>query len=146
MAEILKIGLAITDARRLLVVRKKGTVRYILPGGKPESGEDDLQALVREIDEELGCRLDRNTVAFLGCFSDLAAEMVNTTVTIRLYAAQLMETPHPRSEIEQIKWFSPDTDSDTLLAPSLQNKIVPFLCARGILAAADYCRSAILIN
>ena len=47
--EILKIGVAVTDADRLLLVRKKGTGSYILPGGKPEEGESDLQALKREV-------------------------------------------------------------------------------------------------
>jgi 8-oxo-dGTP pyrophosphatase MutT (NUDIX family) len=46
-SEILKVGLAVTDADRLLVVRKRGAPSYILPGGKPEQGEDDLQAFPR---------------------------------------------------------------------------------------------------
>jgi 8-oxo-dGTP diphosphatase len=129
--EILKIGLAVTDADRLLVVRKKGTVSYILPGGKPEDGESDQQALEREIDEELGCRLRWETFVFLGCFSDAAADMVNTNVTVRLYAAQLVGELCPKSEIENFKWFCPNSESDSILAPSLQNQIVPYLFARG---------------
>jgi 8-oxo-dGTP diphosphatase len=132
--EILKVGLAVTDMDRLLVVRKKGGSSYILPGGKPESGEDDLQALTREIEEELGCQLDLATIVFLGSFSDSAADMVNTTVTVRLYAAQLIGDPAPQSEIENLKWFCPDAESSSSLAPSLQNHIVPFLFAQGHLA------------
>jgi 8-oxo-dGTP diphosphatase len=41
----------------MLVVRKRGTAIFMKPGGKREPGEDDLTALAREIDEELGCRL-----------------------------------------------------------------------------------------
>jgi 8-oxo-dGTP diphosphatase len=40
--EIVKIGLAVTTDNRLLLVRKKGGESYILPGGKPEMGEDAL--------------------------------------------------------------------------------------------------------
>jgi 8-oxo-dGTP diphosphatase len=133
--EILKIGLAVTDAERLLVVRKKGSPSYILPGGKPEDGEDDIQALEREIDEELGCRLNSATIVFLGCFSDAAADMVNTTVTVRLYTGQLVGEPSPHSEIEKLKWFCPNAESRSVLAPSLQNHIVPFLLAEGRLTA-----------
>jgi 8-oxo-dGTP diphosphatase len=97
--EIVKIGLAVTDADRLLVVRKKGGSRYILPGGKPEPGESDLEALAREIEEELGCHLDSTTIVFLGSFSDAAADMENTTVTVRLYAAQLVVTSYLRAEL-----------------------------------------------
>jgi 8-oxo-dGTP diphosphatase len=132
--EILKVGLAVTDRGQLLVVRKKGTTSYILPGGKPENGEDDLQTLAREIEEELGCRLDPRTIAFLGCFSDSAADMHDTKVTVRLYAAELVGNPSPRSEIESVKWHCPSVDSDGSLAPSLQNQIVPFLCAQGRLS------------
>jgi 8-oxo-dGTP diphosphatase len=129
--EILKIGLAVTDADRLLVVQKKGGSLYILPGGKPEPGENDLEALAREIDEELGCRVDGGTIQFLGSFSDTAADLDNTTVTVRLYAARLLGEPMASSEIVKLKWFSAATDNIDSLAPSLQNKIVPFLLQTG---------------
>jgi 8-oxo-dGTP diphosphatase len=129
--EIVKIGLAVTDDNRLLLVRKKGGESYILPGGKPESGEDDLQALIREIEEELGCGIDLETFSYLGSFSDTAADLLNTRVTVRLYAARLIGSPSPQSEIEKLAWFRPDAESGLSLAPSLQNHIVPFLCSNG---------------
>lgn len=134
-SSILKIGLAVTKQDRLLVVRKKGGSCYILPGGKPEPGESDFEALSREIGEELGCRLNSGTVEFLGSFTDAAADSENATVTVRLYAAQLVGTPNPQSEIETLKWFSPSAHSANALAPSLRNHIVPFLFAQGRLAA-----------
>jgi 8-oxo-dGTP diphosphatase len=50
-----KVGLAVVSGDRLLVVRKRGTGTFILPGGKPEGSEGDLATLAREVDEELGC-------------------------------------------------------------------------------------------
>lgn len=131
--EIVKVGLAVTADNRLLLVRKKGGESYILPGGKPEFGEDDRQALLREIEEELGCGVDMSSIAFLGSFSDVAADLHNTIVTVRLYSAKLTGMPAPQSEIEQLRWFKPDSESDLTLAPSLQNQIVPFLCSHGCL-------------
>ncbi|MBD3249400.1 NUDIX domain-containing protein [Candidatus Woesearchaeota archaeon] len=45
------INAAIIQDDKLLLVRKRST--WILPGGKPEIGENDLECLCREIDEEL---------------------------------------------------------------------------------------------
>lgn len=132
--EILKIGLVVIDTDRLLLVRKKGTASYILPGGKPERGENDLQALAREIEEELGCAIDTRTAVFLGSFSDVAADLTDTRVTVRLYAAKLFGVPHPKSELENLEWFCPSLGRGLCLAPSLQNHIVPFLFSTGRLA------------
>jgi len=40
-------------AGRVLLVRKRGTTAFMQPGGKRDSGEDDVTALAREIDEEV---------------------------------------------------------------------------------------------
>jgi 8-oxo-dGTP diphosphatase len=129
--EIVKIGLAVTKDKKLLLVRKRGGTSYILPGGKPECGEDDLQALLREIDEELGCGLDLGSLSYLGSFSDVAADLQNTVVTVRLYSAELTGSPDPRAEIEHIAWLSPVAMETVTLAPSLLNSIVPFLSSSG---------------
>lgn len=125
--EITKIGLAVMDGDRVLLVKKRGSDFLILPGGKPEKNETDVQTLSRELDEELGCRLASNHLAFLGTFSDEAAGMPGVTVTIRLYAGSLVGTPIPHSEIESILWWTPTEYPNSELAPSLKNSILPFL-------------------
>jgi 8-oxo-dGTP diphosphatase len=127
--KILKIGLAVTDGKRVLLVRKRGGHRFILPGGKPEMGERDLETLQREIQEELGCAIESNTVEFLGSFTDIAADMTDVSVTVRLYKGQLIGRPSPRSEIETLMWVD-NCDDERALAPSLRNQILPFLFSR----------------
>ncbi len=112
---------------QLLVVRKRGTVSFILPGGKPEGREDDLEALQRELQEELGCHVVG--ARFEGAFTDKAADLVNTIVTVRLYAGNLRGKPRPASEIEEMAWVSLSAPSHLPLAPSLTNQILPHLCA-----------------
>src|SRR5437867_1486385 len=126
-AQITKIGLAVIDQDRLLLVRKRGSDFYILPGGKPESSETDTETLSREVEEELGCRIASDGLVFLGAFCDEAAGMPGVNVTIRLYAGALIGTPTPRSEIDEVLWWTRGKYQDPCLAPSLRNSILPFL-------------------
>jgi 8-oxo-dGTP diphosphatase len=125
--EITKIGLAVMDGDRVLLVKKRGSDFLILPGGKPEKSETDTQALSRELQEELGCHLVPDQLTFLGTFSDEAAGMPGVRVTIRLYAGSLVGTPIPHAEIESIVWWTPAEQHSSALAPSLKNSILPFL-------------------
>lgn len=124
---IVKIGLAVTEGSQVLLVRKRGGSVFILPGGKPEGAEDDLATLSREIQEELGCGLATTTVEFLGSFTDIAADAIQTEVTIKLYRGSLLGMPTPSSEIETLRWVS--SADDCCVAPSLRNQILPFLFA-----------------
>jgi 8-oxo-dGTP diphosphatase len=126
--EILKIGLAVIEGDRLLLVKKRNSDFYILPGGKPEQGENDIETLSREIDEELGCGIAAERLRFLGTFSDEVAGVPNARVTIRLYAGALVGTPSPRSEIDSLRWWKRTEYKEQTLAPSLRNSILPFLC------------------
>lgn len=130
--QITKIGLAVISGDRLLLVRKRGSDFYILPGGKPERGESDAQTLSREIEEELGCGVASDRLAFLGAFCDEAAGMPGVKVTVRLYAGTLIGTPSPRAEIDTVLWWTRTQYQDSCLAPSLRNSILPFLCQRGV--------------
>jgi 8-oxo-dGTP pyrophosphatase MutT (NUDIX family) len=127
--QILKIGLAVKDGNKVLLLKKHGGSRYILPGGKPEKDEGDLETLNREIWEELGCALNAKSVEFLGSFTDVAADMTGVTVTVRLYKGELIGKPSPKSEIEVLRWLG-DREEESSLAPSLRNQILPFLFSR----------------
>jgi 8-oxo-dGTP diphosphatase len=132
--EIVKIGLAVIDGQQLLIVRESGEDIFILPGGRPEGAEDDFSTLQREIREELGCEISRSGFRYLGSFSDQAANDPTKFVTVKLYEGKLSGAVRPHSEIEEVRWFSPGEDDVKLLAPSIRNKILPFLIDRGLLA------------
>lgn len=126
--EITKVGLATVKGGRLLVVRKRGKPSFILPGGKPEAGEDELSALVRELNEELGCSLACS--AYEGRFADAAADLPNTDVVVVLYSGLLDGTPAPRAEIEEMAWVDVVSPGMLRLAPSITNLILPYLRGR----------------
>lgn len=65
---------------RLLTVRKKGAVRFMLPGGKPEPGEDRRRTALRESLEELSVELRPDDLVELGVFRADAANEVGHLV------------------------------------------------------------------
>tara|TARA_R110000850_G_scaffold169103_2_gene294196 strand:- start:156 stop:605 length:450 start_codon:yes stop_codon:yes gene_type:complete len=119
-----KVGLAVEQDGRLLVARKSGSDIFILPGGKPEAQESDLQTLSREIREELDCEVDHPVLR--GVFTDVVAGTADSVVVVRLYSGNLVGEPRPCSEIEELAWV--DISKPLLkLAPSIENGILPFL-------------------
>ena len=106
------------EAGRMLVVRKRGTTRFMKPGGKREPGEDDLTALARELDEELGCRLVEATL--LGAFEAPAANEPGFTVRAATYLARVEGAIEARAEIEELAWIDPGAPGDRPLAPLMR--------------------------
>lgn len=119
----------------MLLCRKgRDTSKLILPGGRIEAGESDLECLAREIREELG-DVSLEAVEFLGAYQDRAAfddPSIVKTLRIVLYQGRLRGRPTPAAEITELVWFGPDSDRRDL-TPILLNRILPDLIARTIL-------------
>jgi 8-oxo-dGTP diphosphatase len=115
------------EAGRMLVVRKRGTAIFMKPGGKREPGEDDLTALARELDEEIGCRLIDATL--LGAFEAPAANEPGFMVRAATYLATVEGDIAARAEIEELAWIDTAAPGDIVLAP-LMRVVLPALLAR----------------
>lgn len=135
MADIDKVGVLIRRGDRLLLCRKnRDTSKLILPGGRIEGGESDLECLARELREELG-QVSLRNVEYVGTYEDRAAmddPTVRKTLRITLYRGDLIGTPEPASEITDLVWFGADSDVAEL-TPIFVNRILPDLLSRGIL-------------
>ena len=59
------------------------------PGGKRDPGKDDVTALARELDEELGCRVVAGRSASLGTFKCQAANETDRQVNAAVYAVDV---------------------------------------------------------
>lgn len=117
------------DAGRVLLVRKRGTTAFMQPGGKRDSGEDDIAALVREIGEELGCCPVRDSIKPLGEFDAISANEPGFRVRASLYGIAVTGDIAPQAEIDAMVWIDPAAPSDIPLAPLTRDHVLP-LAAR----------------
>jgi len=113
------------EAGRMLVIRKRGTAIFMKPGGKREPGEDDLIALARELDEEIGCRLI--DAVLLGAFEAPAANEPGFTVRAATYLATVEGRIAARAEIEELAWIDPSAPGDIVLAPLMRTVLARLL-------------------
>lgn len=112
------VAAVILDERNhVLVVRKRGTSAFMQPGGKIEPGEEPLEALIREVREELGTGVDGSTVRALGRYTATAANEPGHVVDAELFLLSLDGAPRPASEIDEIAWIDPLAPGGVELAP-----------------------------
>jgi 8-oxo-dGTP pyrophosphatase MutT (NUDIX family) len=127
-----KSGMLILREGRILLCqkRKKPDEPLILPGGKLEPGETEIECLARELQEELGAVAARSLWK-VGTYEDFTADG-RRPVRIELYGGDLSGEPQAQAEIGALIWFGKDDDR-ARISPILRNRIVPDLIARGIL-------------
>ncbi|WP_413792425.1 MULTISPECIES: NUDIX hydrolase [unclassified Pseudomonas] len=111
---------------RTLLVRKRGTRAFMQPGGKIEPHEQPAQALARELEEELGLRIDPAQARHLGVFSAPAANEPGFTVQAEVFLLNIDVPVSPAAEIEEVCWIDPAGDSGRVLAPLTGEVILPF--------------------
>jgi len=118
------------QGQELLAVRKRGTGSYMQVGGKLEPGESALEAAVREVDEELGVRLDPDGLAPLGDFEAIAANEPGTRVRSTVFVCR-QELPEPltvQAELADHRWFPlAGSPAGVRLAPLMTEHILPAL-------------------
>ena len=110
----------------LLTVRKRGTSRFMLPGGKLDPGETAERAAVREVAEEIGVVLTTDDLLLLGSFDEDAANEADTRVAATVYTAALPSAPQVAREIEELRW-QPLGEAPPDLAPLLARHVLPAL-------------------
>lgn len=117
-------AVAFVRDNHVLAVRKSGTTRFMLPGGKLEPGESAHDAAVREVSEEIG--VDVHDLVLLGEFAADAANEPGHRVESTVYLADLPTAPVPTGEIAELRWVDLAGEHEDL-APLLVDLVMPLL-------------------
>jgi 8-oxo-dGTP diphosphatase len=113
------VGWVHVSGGRLLAVRARARDLLYLPGGKREPGEDDWTALSREVDEELGVRLDQATFRGIGMVEAPAHDQPpGTRVRMACYTAGYHGELTATGEIDE--WMFVDLADHHRLAPAVR--------------------------
>ena len=110
---------------RTLLVRKRGTQAFMQPGGKIDAGEQPVEALARELHEELNLRIEPSQAVYLGRFSAPAANEPGFEVQAELFRVDSAAAVVPAAEIEEVVWLAADQAPVMPLAPLTRDLILP---------------------
>lgn len=92
---------------KILSTKSFGKEKYYIPGGKREAGESDIEALTREISEELQVQLIPGSIHYMGTFEAQAdSHPEGTLVKMTCYTAEYTGELKASSEIEWVEWLN----------------------------------------
>ncbi len=112
MEEVDKIAWIEVRDGQILSTKSKNKTKFYIPGGKRELNETDEETLLREIEEELSVRIDKDSIEYFGTFraqSDGAKAGVMVKMTC--YRADYTGELRPSNEIEEIRWLNSTDES-----------------------------------
>lgn len=111
----------------LLMVRKKGSPYFQLPGGKIGRGENREQTLIRELKEELRFDVSEMEVTFIGSHCTQAVNEPNTVVEGYIYLINLAERRGfaAYEELEEVVWLTRQDWQSYRLAHLASEFVVP---------------------
>lgn len=90
----------------VITVRKRGTDRFMLPGGKWEAGESARECAAREVGEELGVMLAPELLSSVGLFESATANEPGFLLVSEVFAADCDSPAVPAAEIAEARWVT----------------------------------------
>ena len=117
-------AIILNSQQQLLVVRKRHTACFMQVGGKLEAGEPPEQAMLREIQEEIGCQA--TIQQFVGRFETATANEPDHQLVSYVYYVTLYQPPKMDAEIAAMQWVDLH-DQHTKLAPLTTEIVMPWV-------------------
>lgn len=133
------VGIAFVDNGKLLIVRSQRsntTNSWTLVGGGIESGETEITAALREVNEEVGqgfefCEEDLLPIL---CFKELAASDSDVIIEMNLFLAtkKIHVELIPNDEIIEYHWYKLG-DTNFNLSSSIRDHFLPYAIQKGLI-------------
>jgi len=133
------VGIAFLENGKLLIVKSKRsntTNSWTLVGGGIESGETEITAALREINEEIGqgfefCEEDLIPIM---CFKEAAASDSDIIIEMNMFLSK--KTIHvkliPNDEIIDYHWYSLG-ETNYNLSSSILDHFIPYAIQKGLI-------------
>jgi len=126
----LAAGIVIDPAGRTLVVRKRGASAFVQAGGRIGPGESALDALARELRDQIGLELDLDRTEYLGSFRAEPPDESDAVVRAEVFAITIgSESYRAGAQIEELQWIE-SMDAGVELAPLTRDTILPLWVER----------------
>jgi 8-oxo-dGTP diphosphatase len=102
-----KLAFIYLENKKILETLSFGKDTWYIPGGKREGSETDIEALIREVKEELDVDLLTETIRHYGTFEAQAhGKPEGTMVRMTCFMAEFEGDVKPTSEVEKLDYFS----------------------------------------
>lgn len=138
--------LAVDEAGRLLLQRRRDTGDWAIPMGRMELGETPSQCAVRETLEETGVQVE--VTGMLGIYSDPGYIVayddhedpsrfgeVRQEFEITLIGRPVAGEPTENDEADAVRWFEPSELDGTQIHPRMRQQLADYLA--GVTAHVD---------
>ena len=129
-----KVGGIIIKNKKVLVVRKKtkeNFPEFIIPGGKREIGETDVETLQREIQEEVNLKVVK--AEYVDEYEDIAI-FEKIPIMVKVYLCEVEGEVNIDNEIKEFCWIDKDYKKNGIKVASILEKFVlPELIGRKLI-------------
>ena len=118
-------ALIIKNRKLLVLKKKKNKSHFILPGGKINEDENNEDALIRELKEELNISINKNNIKFITSM-EVISQFENLPMTSYIFKADYNGDFSIDNEIAEFHWLNLDNYNEKDVA-SLLKKLIPYL-------------------
>lgn len=124
-----KVGGVIIKDKKILVQRKNNNqIACILPGGKREKNESDIETLRRELFEELDVQLV--SAQFIGGYDDFDEPPIH----MQTYIVEVKGQMRCKNEIKEAIWIDKNyKEHGIILGGIIEKNIIPELIKKGLM-------------